>query len=579
MPADPVLSFARSVTRGRRPRLANTWVVDACRRHLRDLELAKSRKSPWYWDRDASDRVFRFFRLGLRLYAGKWQGQPFVLLPWQCFVVGCLFGWKHRETGLRRFRTAYIETGKGSGKTPLCAGIGLYMLFADGEPAAEVYVAAYNADQAQVLFRAAVAMVRQSPEMSAMLYLPNSVNPANIAHIPSNSFFRPISAERQGRGKSGPIPHCALLDEVHEHPTGAMVEFMDAGKKMREQPLQVLITNSGSSRTSVCWEYHERALKAASGVVQDEQFFSFVCGMDKGDDPFKSERCWVKANPSMPSIPGVPYLRDQVTSARGIASKKYLVKRLNFCEWTDSVEGWLDPELWFPAQRELKLEAFKGFECYGGLDFSVSSDLTAFVLIFVGPLETLFAFSWFWMPGDVLLELEERDGMTPNYQKWRDEGHLLAPPGKVIDYAAVADHVLGVSQVFNPKWIAYDRAKIEIFRAELDKLGRELPLHPHPQGFFRTKDDPLWMPGSIEVTEAALKESRLVVAENPVLNWCVSSATVVASAINPPDRRFDKRKSTGRIDGAVALVEAVGISKYPPKGRQSVYNERGMRFL
>lgn len=575
---DPVTAYARAVLRKTRPIIAGPHVRDACARHLRDLKEGKKRGLTW--DLAAALKKIGFFRDVLRLNGGGFEGDPFELLPWQAFVVGSLFGWK-RANGSRRFRTAYIETAKGSGKTPMCAGIGLNMLCADGEMRAEVYAGAYNQDQAMLLFKNAIAMVQQSPELMQRLQISGIKKPHNIAYLRSGSFFRPISSERQGRGKSGPIPHCALLDELHEHVTNAMVEFLDAGKKHRQQPLTLMITNAGSGRQTVCWDYHQYAIDIAAGVAKggkdDDAFFSYVCALDKGDDPFASEKSWIKANPSLPAVPGYEYIREQLQKARGMPSAEGLVRRLNFCQWTEAVDGWLSWDMWSPALAHLNLEDYAGMKCYGGLDASISSDLTALVLAFeVGPRQWD-VFSWFWMPGDRLLELQLRDNMGSSYELWRDEGYLNAPAGsKVIDYAHIAQLLEQVCVKFDVQGIAYDRAKIELLRTELDKLGCEVPLVAHPQGFYRTPENSLWMPSSIAETEAALKDGRIKINENPVLNWNVASAQTVPSSINPEDVRFTKKKSSGRIDGAVALVQAIGAATTSVAPQRSVYETRGL---
>ena len=163
------------------------------------------------------------------------------LHPSQKFIVGSLFGWKKAD-GFRRFRRAYIEQGKGNGETPLAAGIGMYCLVADSEPGAEVYAAASMKSQAMYIFRAAVAMWRQSPALSSRL-TPSGGNPIwNLADLKTGSFFRPISTEE---GHSGPLPSCALCDEIHEHRDGRVIEMLERGFKSRRQPLLLMITNSG----------------------------------------------------------------------------------------------------------------------------------------------------------------------------------------------------------------------------------------------------------------------------------------------------------------------------------------------
>jgi len=535
-------------------------VRDSCKRHLKDLKRPK--RDNLNWDVEAVAHAIGFFEDMICLNTGEFEGEPFKLLPWQCFVVGSIFGWKWRDTGYRRFRVAFVETGKGSGKTPLAGGIGLKMLCADGESRAEIYSAAYNERQARLVFENAVAMILYSPELLEALSIGGGETPNNIAYRRNGSFFRPISSERQGRGKSGPIPHCSICDEVHEHPTNATIEFLTAGTKHRKQPLTFLITNSGHDRRTVCWDYHQVAIKVARDNPEDrnDSFFSYVCALDKGDDPLNDESCWIKANPSLPLVPGIEYLREQVSAARGMPSKENLVLRLNFCVWTDAADAWITSDVWFSVQDELNLDDYEDVPAYGGLDLSISSDLTSFVLAFEVGHKTWDVFAWFWMPGDRVIELQIKDNMDPYYADWRDAGHLRAPPGKIIDYEDAALLLEEVCARFDVRAIAYDRAKLELLQKELDELGCNLPLIEHGQGFYKSSKTGLWMPASIEETEAAITEKRIRIHENPVLTWNVASAVTVASSINPDDRRFDKRKASGRIDGAVALVEAIGAA-------------------
>jgi phage terminase large subunit-like protein len=552
---DAATAYARAVAAGEI--VAGPHVRDACDRHLRDLDEAPARG--FAWDRAEVGKSLEFFADVCRLNGGQFEGRPFVLNGWESFVVGSIFGWK-RKDGTRRFRTAYIETGKGSGKSPLAAGIGLRMLCGDGEKRAEIYAAAVKQDQAKVLFRDAVAMVQQSPALSKRLALSGGNEPDNIAYFAGLSFFRPISSERQGRGQSGPRPHCALLDEIHEHPTNAIVEFMAAGVKWRRQPLIMMITNSGSDRTSVCWEYHQYGAAVCSGDKHNDEFFAYICALDKGDNPFESEDCWIKVNPSLPEIPGFDYIRSEVLKSRGMPSKETLCRRLNFCEWTEAHDPWITKELWMSVQHELDLSAYEGRECWGGLDLSISSDLTAFVLAFPTDHRHWDIFSWFWMPGGKLAELQDRDGMAPYYAQWRDAGYLHAPDGRSIDYEHAASVIGELASRFDVQAIAYDRHRIEVFRDACDKVGVTLPLIEHGQGFFKATATGLWMPGSIGETEAAITDGRMRVNPNPVLNYCVGAAVCQSSAIQPSDRYFKKSATRARIDGAVALAQAIGAA-------------------
>jgi phage terminase large subunit-like protein len=524
--------------------------------------------------------VLGFFRDVLRLNGGEHEGVPFVPEPWQAFVLGSLFGWLG-EDGYRRFRLAFVETGKGSGKSPLAAGVGLYMLMADGEARAEVYSAATNKDQAVILFRDAVAMAKANDAIeSRVTFSGGTGKENNIAYHATGSFFRPISSESSGRGKSGYRPHCVLLDEIHEHPTNAMVEFMRAGTKGRRQALIFMITNSGVDRTSVCFEYHEYGAQVAAGEREDESFFSYICALDDDDDPMEDPTCWAKANPSLGVTFQPKYLEDQVTSAKGMPAKESTVRRLNFCQWTDAKNPWIDGDLWRAC--EVDPEDFPSDEvladrpCFLALDLSDRRDLSALAAVWPDGAGGYDARLWFWTPQDTLLERENKDRVP--YHLWSERGHLEAVPGRSIDYAFIA-HLLAdeLAARYELAALAFDQWRISNFLRELDDVGYEasiwegpekddgsgLRLVRHGQGFGGgAAVATLWMPRSIELTEDAVLRGRLRVRRNPVLTW--NSASAVLDQDASGNKKWEKRKSTGRIDGIVALSMAIGLAEQAP---------------
>lgn len=418
--ADPATRYALDVAEGRI--VAGPHVRDACRRHLRDLEEGAERGL--VWDADAVEKTIAWFAKYLRLNGGEAEGQPFVMQGWQAFVAGSIFGWKRAETGYRRFNVGYIETAKGSGKSPLSAGIGLKLLMADGEARAEVYAAATAKEQARILFRDALAMYDQSPALQSRLTASGTGdNRWNLAYLKTGSFFRIISSDN--RGKSGPRPHCALIDELHEHKDGSVIRMMEAGFKWRKQPLLFAITNSGHDKQSVCWEYHEYGAKVAAGAVENDAFFAYICALDENDDPFEDEACWIKANPSLPALPGFEYLRKEVTKARGMPSAMATCQRLNFCVWVEGANPVIDRDLWEACEVEgLSVDQLEGDELFLSLDLSAKRDLTAMGAV-VKDGEQLQAAVEFWTPADTMTERAQKDRVP--YQAWAEAGHLNPP--------------------------------------------------------------------------------------------------------------------------------------------------------
>lgn len=542
---DPATEYAKKVVA--KEIVAGPLVRAACARHLKDL--VEGPKRGLVWDIAAYQRVVGFYVEVLRFPDGKNADKPFILEPFQVFKTGCLFGWKTKD-GHRRFRTAFIEEAKGSGKSPWGAGLGLYMLTADNEISAECYVAAVTRDQAKIAFRDAVKMTDSSPELSSRLVKSGDREVFNLAYMDTGSYFRPVSSE--GRGLDGKRVHFGLLDEVHEHPTDVVVNKIRAGTKGRTQALIVEITNSGYDRTSVCFNHHEYSRRVVMGEVEDDSWFAYVCGLDEGDDPFKDPSCWPKANPNIGVSITEKYLVEQVREAKGMPSKESLVRRLNFCEWVDAANPWIGQDSWRACEvDDLHLA---GRVAFGGLDLSGTSDLTSFSLIFPDEDEFFDLLTFFWTPEDSLVDRARRDQVP--YPQWVKEGHLLPTPGRAVDYGFVAVKLGELAAQYNIQSIAFDPYRIKYFEQDMTDHGVAIPLVPHGQGYYRSQESQLWMPRSVDVLEGKVIKHKLRVKRNPVLTW--NSASAVLEPDAKGNRIFTKRKSTGRIDGIVSAAMAAG---------------------
>lgn len=544
--ADPVTEYARAVVAG--IRIAGPHVRHQCARHLRDLKEGKARGLKW--DLAEAVKAIRFFETVLKLNGGDYEGKPFVLLPWQVFVVGSIYGWKGLD-GYRRFRVGYVETAKGSGKSPLAAGVGMKGLTADDESRAEVYSAATKKDQAMILFRDAVAMRDQSPALAQRLQKSGTGEKCwNLAYLQTGSFFRPISSDD---GQSGPRPHIGLVDELHEHKTNTVVEMLRAGTKNRRQALILMITNSGSNKLGPCWSYHEYGAKVAAGEIVDDAFFPFVCALDEGDDPFEDEGCWPKANPSLQDadLPGYKYIREQVTEAKGMPGKEAIVRRLNFCQWTDAESPWISHEVWTAAAREYDIESLRGRRAVAGLDLSSTTDLTGLVFLVqpVEPGEPWQLVPLAWLP-EIDLQRKADSDRVP-WVQWRAEGLLDTTPGRAISKRVILQKLSGLCDFFEVMEVAYDRWRIEDLMALANDEGITLPaMRPFGQGF---KD----MSPAVEQFERMLLNGELVHPGHKVMTYCIGNAVIEQDGAE--NRKLSKDKAVGRIDLAVAAVMAAGL--------------------
>lgn len=559
----------------------------------------EGRKRGLKWDLAKAQHVWTWWEGVLKLSEGQFEGKPFLLHPSQAFRLGCIFGWTWAETGLRRFRRFYDEEGKGNGKSPLAAGIGLYLLTADGEPGAQIYAAGARKEQAGILFADAVKMVRKSAALKKRLKFSGGEGKEyNIAFHRAGSFFRPISKE-SGKTGSGPRPLCALADELHEHPDRSATEMLERGFKFRRQPLLAMFTNSGSDRNSYCFEEHEHACRVAAGTrtpdddfawvgeVIDDTTFAFVCSLDRGDDPLKDPSCWRKANPLLGVILMEDYLAGVVAQALSMPGKRNGILRLHFCVWTDAAEGWISREALDKVLADFDPAIHAGREICCGIDLSGTQDLTA-VGHFVETgtvvrtredgseieLPTYDAWIEAWIPGDLVADKTLADAAP--YDLWVRDGHLHAVPGPRIRFDVLAAYFANLLVILFIRSLAFDRYAYARFQDELDAIGLTIHQVEHPQGGKRRArpneeevatakrqglEPPqgLWMPGSLNFIEELIIDGRVRLKRNPVLVSACMSAAIEEDAFG--NRWFSKRKATQRIDPLVALTMAAGAAQ------------------
>lgn len=593
--ADRATAYANAVVAGEI--VAGPHVRNACKRHLDDLVNGAARGIRYLPDRAAW--ALEFFETVLKLSEGQFDGRAFEADPSQAFIIGSLFGWmrESKDHGLvRRFRRAYIEQGKGNGKSPLSGGIGIYGLVADQEPGAEIYAAGATKDQAGILFRDAVKMVAQSPDLASVLKASGGAGREyNLAYLAKGSFFRPISREAKRTG-SGPRPHMALCDEVHEHPDRGVMEMLERGFKFRRQPLLLMTTNSGSDRNSVCWEEHEHAVKVAAGNLNakdgdafylgepvDDTTFSYVCALDAGDNPLNDPACWIKANPLLGVTITQEYLKGVVDQAKAMPGKLNNILRLHFCVWTDAETAWMTRATLEPCIVDFEpLDIHGGRPVYLGADLSQVKDITALAYCArSGVVEAgehagkpiYDAWVQAWTPGDTIAARELVDKLP--YQTWVRDGHLNAPKGQSINYRHVAQAIAEAVHDFDVQCIAYDRyAFSRMLEPEMRELGLAVECIEHPQGGTkkgRATDDMkaaaiaagrepegLWMPMSVRQVEELILEGRLRIQRNPVM------ISAMMSAVTDEDRWGNywlaKERAVNKIDAAVALCMAVGAA-------------------
>lgn len=508
------------------------YVQLAVRRYTADLDNALDKG--WYFDKKAAMRAINFIEK-LKHTKGEWAGQRFRLEPWQQFVLWNIFGWKNAD-GTRRFRYAYIEIARKNGKTALSAGVGLYMLFADGESRPEVYSAATVKDQAKICFSDAVAIVKATDLKNYLTPYRNS-----IVYESKGGTFKPLSSDYGTH--DGLNPSCGIIDEFHAHKDSGMFDVIKSAFGARRQPLMFIITTAGFNKSGACYAYRENVIKVLRGVNEDDSLFGIIYTLDdksEWDDP----KMWIKSNPNLGVSLSADYLADQVKDAknRPEAVRNVMTKNVNL--WVDAERTWILDDAWQKCAGTTDPADLKGCACWGGLDLSNVSDITAYVLLF-HENDRFQLLPHFWIPEEKMLEKIRKENI--NYDRWVADGYVTVTPGNVIDYDFVKADILRIVADYDLRTSAYDRWNSSQTIIDLQNEG--MACNPFGQGY-----------GSMS---APTKEfEKLVLTEkvehfgNPVLRWMLSSTVVKsdpAGNIKP-----DKEKSTQKIDGIVAAIMALG---------------------
>jgi phage terminase large subunit-like protein len=537
--------YARDVISGKI--LAGKYVRLACERHLRDLETGKARGLVWMPQR--AEAALEFCEGVLFLD----KDVPLKLDEFQAFIVGSLFGW-YGDDGFRRFHTGYLEIAKGNGKTPIGAACGLYGLLIDKEPAPEVYTAAVSQDQANICFKDASRMVESSPELARRVL----VQMASLT-VPSRyGVMRALSAEH--KNLDGKRVHIGIVDELHEHPNDLVVDKLAAGTKQRRNALILELTNSGHDRTSVCWRHRETSINILEGRGENDSWFAYICGLDpcaqcaaegKAQPDPKCPRCddwrdpkvWIKANPGLGTILPISYLKKQVGDAASMNSKENIVRRLNFCQWTETANRWLNMVKWDECGRTpLNLAALRGQPCKLAIDAASVGDFCALVFEFNldGKFQLL---PFFFLPEDNLRERINKTGLRMDL--WVKDGFLTLTPGNQVDYDFLRVFINQKREEYQIDEIAFDPWNISQLVTQLQ--GDGFTVVPVRQG-FATLSPPT------KEFEKAMLAGKLQHGNHPILRWMAGNAATEEDATG--NIKPSKTKSAEKIDGIVASVMA-----------------------
>lgn len=493
-----------------------------------------------YYDAEQGEKAVRWIETYCTHVKGTLGGQPFILEDWQKDdIIRPLFG-TIREDGLRQYRQAYIEVPRKNGKSNLCAAIALYMLFADGEPGAEIISAAGDRNQAGIVFDIASAMCANNAKLTTHgKVLRNSIKY-------KNSFYKAISAE--ANTKHGFNAHAVILDEFHvfEGPSGReLYNVLKTSTGARTQPLVIAITTAGHDTSSICWELHEYAQKVKEGSIQDDTFLPVIYSADKGDD-WTKEETWAKANPGFGTICKKDYFEQEVNRCKENPRQINTFLRLHLNIWTASEERWVTDEEFMRGEDEVDEQLIKTLPCYVGMDLSSTKDLTAVALIFRDDANDCFYLKCHHFVNEDKANSKALSGGV-DYHHFSRQGLCDITDGNVTDMIAVRDYVQELAAQYNLQAVAYDRWNANLVVPYLEGIE----CQPFGQGYAS-------MSYPTKQFEVELCKGNIKHGGHEVLRWqigCVNLARDEADNIKVTKK---KNSETQKVDGVVASIMALG---------------------
>lgn len=555
---DKATYYARAVVA--KKVLACKWVRLACQRHLDDLRRARDRAWPYKFDAAKAERVCRFISL-LPHVKGEWarldehgRVRRIVLEPWQCFVVASLFGWVKKSDGMRRFRKASIYVPRKNAKSTLAAGIGWWMFAKDDEPGAEVYSGATTRRQAMEVFKPARQMALRLPTLATGLGV--LVQTENMSIQTDGSKFEPVV----GQPGDGASPHCAIVDEYHEHDTSQLYDTMLTGMGARRQPLILVISTAGANIEGPCRDDWKSCEKILARTVEDETHFALIYTMDDGD-VWTSEDALRKANPNFDVSVSREFLLAQVATAKRQLSQQGTVKTKHLNVWVTAMSGYFDVAAFTRSKVPgLSIEAYAGRPCYVAADFAAKRDLCAVVRLFPESDGALTVFGRYYLPR-ATVDLPQNQ----HYRTWETAGWLQVCDGNANDFGRIGEDVMEDAKRFEIVELPFDQYQAHATVQAWQAAG--IPCVEFPQG-WRFFSEPM------KQLDVLIANGKLRHPDDPVLAWALGN--VVAREDTRGNVYPRKERDADKIDPVVALIMATARCIAKPVATRSVYSERGI---
>lgn len=503
------------------------------------MNTPNSLQGKYWFDEAAAQKAVDFIEKFCTHVKGELGGKPFLLEPWQKDdIIRPLFGWKDKD-GLRRYRTCYVEIPRKNGKSNLSAAIALYMLFADGEPGAEVISAAGDRGQANIVFHIAQEMIANNRHLRQRAKVTR-----NMIEFPErSSWYKSISAEAYT--KHGLNCHAVIMDELHTQPNDELTRVLQTSMGARRQPLFIALTTAGHDRSSICYEFHEYAQKVLDGVIEDDTFLPVLYCADPDDD-WQDEEVWKKANPGYGSICKKGYFEQAVKNAKANPSMVNSFLRLHLNIWTSAETAWIPDDIWMKGSDPIPFDLLPSLPCYGGLDLASTQDLTAFALLFRDDVRDCF---YLLVHQFVNSEKAYTKKLSAgiDYVAFEREGDITITPGNVTDYRIVKNYILEQCAKYDVRSIGYDPhfstyivSELEADNVVMNKMAQNITT----------------MNGPTKEFEMAVMRGEIIHGGNRCLRWQMGCA-VVYTDVNENKRVTKEKQDNKKVDGVIASIIAM----------------------
>lgn len=533
---DKYLKYAQDVVSGKQ--VAGKLIKLSCQRYLDLMNDTRYEFRP-----DKCERVLNFVSK-LKHYQGKCAGKPFVLEEWQKWIIYSIFGFYYRDSNERLVKKALLTVGRKNGKSFLIAAMALYMLIADGEPAAQVLNIANNTKQAHLLFEMQQKLVKcLDPKHKYTKTLRDSIQ------VPKTSSYSQVLSS-DSSGHDGSSPSTYILDEVHEMKDSKLWDVMISGTGFRVSPLGICISTSGFLLNGFLHNYRDVCIDILEHRKEDDEQFAAIYELDDEDD-WKDEKNWVKANPNLDVTVTRKYLEGQIRSAINDSALEVSVKTKNFNMWVSSKEIWISDDKIRKVMSSVNLDDYKDEDCFMGVDLSAVSDLTSTTVMFppnpdreINPDKFVFK-TIIYLPESELTE----NVNSYLYMIWKRENYLKVTSGNVVDYDYILKDQININDKNYVVNVAYDKWNATQWAINATEEG--LPLTPYSQALGNFN-------GPTKTLERLIRTGMVVIDNNPIVRWAFSNVTLKLDQhenAKPTKANNDKSK---KIDPVISMIQSLG---------------------